>query len=125
MIISVCEVQDLHDLTNLEKEITLKNTKYMTFPYVMYKMNTILPLSNKLRKYYESYIFHENDGSYLIFKYRFDIEYLKEEAFEDNNESIKNVFINLETAIPYITPEILEQVYKLNIDKNKILILGE
>jgi len=121
MIISVCEVQNLN---NLEQEITLKNTKYMTFPYVMYKMNTLLPLSNKLRKYYEKYIFHEN-GEYLIFKYKFDIKYLNEEAFEDNNEPIKNVFINLETAIPYIAPEILEQVYKLNIDKNKILILGE
>ena len=111
MDISICEVQKV-DLK------TLKNSVYMTFPYGIYKINDLLPITDEIRNYYKDYYFYENDEPYLVFKYKFDINYLNLEAFGENT------FISINEAKPYISPELFDSINSVSIPNDRLLFLG-
>lgn len=113
-MVSICEVQDVSE------ETSLKNTKYMAFPYAIYKINDLLPISDEIKEYYKKYFFKENDESiYIIFKYKFDIEYLDVKAFGDN------AFISINEAQDYLSTNIKNKIIKENLMTDKLLFLGD
>jgi len=77
--ISVCEVQDLSKVKNI------KNTAYMSFPYIMYKVSDLLPVTPEVLKEYNE-LLYKTDGDdhveYLVFKYIFDIHYINPEVLD-------------------------------------------
>lgn len=110
--ISVCEVQKIDTKT-------LKNSIYMTFPYVIYKINDLIQITDEIREYYKDYYFYENNEPYLVFKYKFDLNYLNLEAFDNN------VFISINEARKYLSPELIETINKMSILYDRLLFLGE
>lgn len=82
MLLSVCEVQDLSKLKSI------RNSMYMTFPYIMYKINDLLKMDNIIQKYNDLLYEENSEAKYLILKHSHDIHidkisndqaYLKEE----------------------------------------------
>ncbi len=74
-LISVCEVQDLSKVKNI------RNSKYMAFPYIMYKVNDLLQLTPEVLETYNDFLYKDEHVEYLVFKYFIDIHYINPGIF--------------------------------------------
>jgi len=76
-MVSVCEVQDMKLVKNI------KNSKYITFPYIMYKVNDLLPITPEVLIVYDELLYKDSYVEYLVFEYKFDVKYVDPGVFGD------------------------------------------
>lgn len=117
----ICEIEDCSNVNDIN------NTHYIKFPYIMYKINNMLPISNEVLKTFEDKLYTKTFDcldnqqtetiSYLVFKYIFDIDYLSSDAFEINE------IINYSIAEKYLGIEYQQQIKKLSIPNDNLIFL--
>ncbi len=107
---SICQVLKTD---KLDKEI------YHTFPYYLYKINDLIPISNEVKKYYNDYLIDYNDEKYLLFKHRFDCDFISDKAFGDN------VFVPYYKIYPFISDVQKQIIKEMRINEEELLILKD
>jgi len=97
---------------DMSKILKIRNTEYMTFPYIMYKVNDLLKMDNVVKEY-KNYLYEENsEARYLVFKYSHDIKYIDAAIF--GNEGALT-FDNIQNHLSFEQQKILSKFNKKDI----------